>query len=76
LPARSTERPAGGADASTGGAGHGRDAFHPRPLVDVEREHVLRTLEAVDGNRSRAAELLGIGRNTLLRKLKEYGVAR
>ncbi len=46
-----------------------------RPLADVEREHVLRTLQAAEGNRSRAAELLGIGRNTLLRKLKEYGIA-
>jgi DNA-binding protein Fis len=27
----------------------------------------------VGDNRSRAAELLGIGRNTLLRKLKEWG---
>ena len=49
-----------------------RRACAPRPLADVEREHILRTLGAVDGNRSRAAELLGIGRNTLLRKLKEY----
>ena len=49
-------------------------AFRPRPLAEVEREHVLRTLEAAGGNRSRAAELLGVGRNTLLRKLKEYGV--
>jgi Nif-specific regulatory protein len=45
----------------------------PRTLVDVEREHILRTLDAVGDNRSRAAELLGIGRNTLVRKLKEYG---
>ncbi len=49
--------------------------FSARPLAEVEREHILKTLAAVDGNRSRAAELLAIGRNTLLRKLKEYGKA-
>jgi len=50
-------------------------AFVARPLAEVERAHILKTLASVDGNRSRAAELLGIGRNTLLRKLKEYGKA-
>jgi Nif-specific regulatory protein len=48
-------------------------AWRARTLADVEREHILRTIEAAEGNRSRAAELLGIGRNTLQRKLKEYG---
>jgi Nif-specific regulatory protein len=49
--------------------------FVARPLAEVEREHILKTLAFVDDNRSRAAELLGIGRNTLLRKLKDYGKA-
>jgi Nif-specific regulatory protein len=49
--------------------------FRIRPLADVEREHILRTIEAAAGNRSRAAEMLGIGRNTLLRKLNDYGKA-
>ncbi|MCA1664413.1 MAG: sigma-54-dependent Fis family transcriptional regulator [Myxococcales bacterium] len=49
--------------------------FRVRPLADVEQEHILKTLASVDDNRSRAAELLGIGRNTLLRKLKGYGKA-
>ncbi len=40
------------------------------PLVEVERDHILRTLEACNNNRSEAAKLLGIGRNTLARKLK------
>ena len=44
-------------------------AFVARPLAEVEREHVLRTLASVGGNRSQAAALLGIGRNTLHRKL-------
>ncbi|MBW2731294.1 MAG: sigma-54-dependent Fis family transcriptional regulator [Deltaproteobacteria bacterium] len=39
-------------------------------MADVESDHLLRTLEHVDGNRTEAARMLGIGRNTLLRKLK------
>ncbi len=44
-------------------------------LVDVERTHILRTLERFGGSHSGAAEALGIGRTTLWRKLKEYGIA-
>ena len=47
-------------------------SFRPRLLAEVERDHILQTLESVGGNRSRAAALLGIGRNTLARKLREY----
>ena len=43
------------------------------PLAEVEREHIRRTLASCDGNRTEAARLLGIGRNTLARKLKELG---
>ena len=34
-------------------------------LVEVEREHVRRALARAEGNQSRAAEMLGIHRNTL-----------
>ncbi|HLL53221.1 MAG TPA: helix-turn-helix domain-containing protein, partial [Myxococcaceae bacterium] len=44
------------------------------PLAEVERQHILRVLEAVTGNRTAAAKVLGIGRNTLSRKLKDYGL--
>ena len=44
------------------------------PLEDVERSHILGVLERVEGNRTLAARLLGIGRNTLARKLKQYGL--
>jgi Nif-specific regulatory protein len=50
-----------------------KSGFRPRPLAEVERDHILATLEAAGGNRSRAAALLGIGRNTLQRKLRQYG---
>jgi DNA-binding NtrC family response regulator len=41
------------------------------PLDKVLVDHVRRTVEAVGGNRSEAARLLGIGRNTLARWLKK-----
>jgi Nif-specific regulatory protein len=44
-----------------------------RTLADVEREHILGVLSHAGGNRTIAAKLLGIGRNTLARKLKELG---
>jgi two-component system response regulator AtoC len=42
-----------------------------RPLVDVERELVQRTLAHCGGNRKRTADLLGIGVRTLFNKLQE-----
>ncbi|MBZ0268001.1 sigma-54 dependent transcriptional regulator [bacterium] len=44
-----------------------------RPLADVEREHIYHVIEETDGNRTRAAEILGITRQTLITKLKQYG---
>jgi DNA-binding NtrC family response regulator len=46
-------------------------AFEPRPLREVEREHILRTLEHFAGNKSRAARVLGISRQTLRDKLRD-----
>ncbi|HOZ22308.1 MAG TPA: sigma 54-interacting transcriptional regulator, partial [bacterium] len=43
-------------------------------LEEVEKEHILKVLDMTDGNRSEAAQILGIHRDTLLRKLKKYGV--
>jgi len=42
------------------------------PLAEVEREHICRVLEETEGNRTRAAEILGITRQTLINKLKMY----
>jgi len=44
------------------------------PLAEVERRHILRALEFTRGDRRAAANLLGIGRATLYRRLAEYGI--
>lgn len=51
----------------------GTEHWQPRPMAEIEKEAILRTLEFTDGHRGRAATLLGIGLRTLQRKLKEYG---
>jgi DNA-binding NtrC family response regulator len=43
-------------------------------LDDVEKEHILSVLEQTDGNKTKTAELLGIGLTTLYRKLQSYGI--
>ena len=44
------------------------------PLVEVEKRAILSALEYTKGDRVMAAHLLGIGRTTLYRKLKEYEI--
>jgi two-component system response regulator HydG len=53
-----------------------RPAGSLRTLADVEREHILAVLSACGGCHAEAARVLGIGRNTLWRKLARYGAAR
>jgi len=45
-----------------------------KTLEQLEREHILRVLEAYKGDETRAAEVLGVHRKTIQRKLKEYGL--
>jgi DNA-binding NtrC family response regulator len=64
-------RGAGGA----GGAGAGGDGRHkPLALAEVERVHIEKTLRFHGGNRTRAAQELGISRATLINKIKVYGL--
>ena len=46
------------------------------PLAEVERKAILDTLHLLHGNKQMAAQMLGIGKTTLYRKLKEYGIGR
>lgn len=45
------------------------------PLIELERRAIVNALEYTKGDRAVAAHLLGIGRTTLYRKLKEYQLA-
>ncbi|MHB8368429.1 MAG: sigma-54 interaction domain-containing protein [Leptospirales bacterium] len=44
-------------------------------MGDVERTLVQKALDKAGGNRSRAAEILGINRTTLIEKLKRFGIS-
>ncbi len=53
-------------------------AFAPmgvRALADMEQRHIQRVMEHCQGNKTKAAGLLGITRQTLRNKLKQYGLA-
>ena len=44
-------------------------------LAELERRYLIHVLDAVGGNRSRAAEVLGIDRRTLYRMAERFGIA-
>jgi transcriptional regulator of acetoin/glycerol metabolism len=44
------------------------------PLAEVERRAILHALHVAKGDRQATAQLLDIGRTTLYRKLKQYGL--
>ncbi|MDP1792069.1 MAG: helix-turn-helix domain-containing protein, partial [Methylibium sp.] len=47
----------------------------PTDLQTLEKQHILAVLESVQGDKTRAAELLGISRRTLERRCAEWLVA-
>src|SRR5271155_4849714 len=56
----------------SGPNGRAGDSWRPLPLDEVRRQHIRRVLESCEGNRVRAAQMLGIGRTSLYRFLKRY----
>jgi len=48
----------------------GDESWRPLPLAEVRRIHIQKVLEVCNGNRVRAARLLGIGRTSLYRYLR------
>ena len=50
------------------------DSSPSHSLDKLEHEVIIHALEQADGRRNRAAEMLGISRRTLIRRLKTYGV--
>jgi DNA-binding NtrC family response regulator len=50
------------------------DSLPIKPLVEIEKAHILAAYEQTGENKSKTARLLGIGLNTLRRKLAGYGI--
>jgi two-component system response regulator HydG len=79
-----TLRPADLPAAAAAGVGGGGEApgaptaggyeLAGKSLRQVEEDLIAATLASVDGNRQKAAELLGMGERTLYRKIKDYGL--
>ncbi len=51
-------------------------AYRPMSLEEIEKDHILRTLNHTDWNKSQAARILNIERSTLDRKINSYGLKR
>ncbi len=47
---------------------------HVPTLDELERTHILRVLELCEGQKTKAAAMLGINRTTLWKKLRQYGI--
>jgi two-component system nitrogen regulation response regulator GlnG len=59
--------------SDVGDDGPPRD-LHSRVMTEVERPLIRLALAAVRGNQLRAAEILGLNRNTLRKKIAEFGL--
>lgn len=59
-----------------GPAAVGADTLIGRPMEEVEKFYIQRSLELTEGNREETARLLGIGERTLYRKIKEYDLRK
>jgi transcriptional regulator of acetoin/glycerol metabolism len=46
----------------------------PAPLIDVQRDHIVRTLQLARGNKAVAARLLGVSRRAFYRQLERHGL--
>jgi len=64
----------GGGGGGSGGGGGAERRHLALTLVDVERQHIERALRFHGGNRTRAAQELGISRATLINKIKVYAL--
>jgi DNA-binding NtrC family response regulator len=70
--------PPGFGHAPARAAAHDPNALHlgvGTTVEEAERQLIMKTLEATNNNKTRAAEILGISLKTLHNKLKEYGAA-
>lgn len=49
---------------------------HSQSLAEVEKQHIIKMLSVTQGNKTKTAQLLGIGLATLYRKLEEYNLPK
>jgi two-component system response regulator AtoC len=75
----SRELPFGDHEADGEGEGHGEDlpterSFFKKSVAQFEKDLIMKALRDAGGNRSKAAEMLGIYRRLLYAKIKEYGL--
>ena len=54
--------------------GHSTGNLYELMLTEVEKPLLLTVLNHVGGNQTRAAEMLGINRGTLRKKMQQYGI--
>ena len=73
----SRELPFGEQDAGEEGEGSeekGDSSFFKKSVAQFEKDLIMKALRDANGNRSKAAEMLGIYRRLLYAKIKEYGL--
>ena len=60
--------------ASPAGINAAADLPAVQPIAELEKQAIINTINQLNGDKLMAARLLGIGKTTLYRKLKEYGL--
>jgi len=70
---QATDLPSYLTGANTHRAGSGNGSSRIIPISELEKQTILATIAQLNGDKLLAARMLGIGKTTLYRKLKEYG---
>ena len=68
------EHDAGEGEEGEGGEEKGDSSFFKKSVAQFEKDLIMKALRDANGNRSKAAEMLGIYRRLLYAKIKEYGL--
>jgi DNA-binding NtrC family response regulator len=61
-------------ESSNGNGGSSGNGRRIVPIAELEKQTILSAIAELNGDKLRAARLLGIGKTTLYRKLKDYAV--
>jgi len=59
---------------SSNGNGNGNGQSKIVPIAELEKQTILHAITELNGDKLQAARLLGIGKTTLYRKLKDYAI--